>query len=83
MSNPLGACQACVDLEQAHDEKMERYISLVELQTRLFRKGYTRAGKDLDGQIRQARAARESALDALLKHSSDCLAARGVAAVFK
>ncbi|HLJ46670.1 MAG TPA: hypothetical protein VKU01_11715 [Bryobacteraceae bacterium] len=72
MLNPLGGCQKCVDLEQAHDEKMEHYISLVELQTRLFRKGYVRAGKDLDVQIRRARDAREAALDELLNHSSAC-----------
>jgi len=72
--NARNACPQCTGLEQAHDERMERYISLVELQTRMFRKGYVRAGKDLDGQIRHARAARDSALDDLLNHSTKCLA---------
>lgn len=60
----------CAELEQRHDERMEQYISLVELQSRYFRKGYARTGKDLDGPIRLAKAERERAMDELLDHSA-------------
>ena len=67
----LGRVPEYVELERVHDECMERYINLVELQSRLFKKGYAQAGRDLDGQIRLARAARERALNALLNHPTD------------
>ncbi len=64
-------CLECAELERVHDECLERYVRLAELQTRLFKKGYPQAGRDLDAQIQRARDAREQALDLLLNHSAD------------
>ena len=36
--NNIPRCQRCVDLEGAHDLEMEFFISLVDEQSRLFRK---------------------------------------------
>ena len=63
------SCPQCAELQQAHDLVLEQYISLIELQARYFRRGYAKAGKDMDGQIRLAKVRREAALDDLLGHS--------------
>ena len=68
----LGAhrCNRCRVLEQAHDQEMETYIRLVEQQSRMFRTGNVRAGRDLDAAIQFAKTKREAAIDALLTHSA-------------
>lgn len=50
---------------------MERYISVVERQTHLFRQGYRLAGRDLDAHILRLKMRQQAAIDALLAHQAD------------
>ena len=61
-------CCRCVELEDVHNEKLDRYIALVEQQSRLFRDGKREDGRLLDTAIAAARSARDDAMHQLMAH---------------
>lgn len=70
LESTVHRCQARIDFERMYDEKMEYYIGLVDQQSRMFRQGRVRAGRELDAVIREAKAEHERVAQALLRHSA-------------
>jgi len=69
LQSTVHRCRRCIDFERIHDQKMEDYIGLVDQQSRMFRQGQVRAGRDLDAMIREAKVEHEQAAQALFRHS--------------
>ena len=63
-------CPECRGLEEAHEQAMEKYMSLVEEQSLLFRKGLAATARDLDSKVHLLKAQRQGAVDALLQHQA-------------
>jgi hypothetical protein len=61
-------CGRCTELELLYLNRSEEFISLVERQSRMFRNGEARVGRELDEGIIAARAAMHESLRAWAEH---------------
>jgi hypothetical protein len=61
-------CEHCTELEAMYLNRTDEFISLVERQSRMFRNGEVRAGRELDDAIIATKAAMHESLRAWAEH---------------
>jgi len=61
-------CGRCAELELLYRNRSEEFISLVERQSRMFRNGEARLGRELDQAIIASRAAMNESLRTWAEH---------------
>jgi len=61
-------CERCKELELRYLSQSEEYIGSIERQSRMFRNGEIRSGRDLDGAVAAAKTAMLEGLRAWAEH---------------
>jgi len=62
------ACGRCTELELLYLNRTDEFISLVKQQSRMFRNGEARAGRELDDAIIATKAAMHESLRTWAEH---------------
>lgn len=66
-------CELCSVFEHINDQEMDAYLDLVEQQSRSFRAGNVRAGRDMDAAIQAAKTRWNTSVSRLLEHGAEHL----------